>query len=126
MSARISDYRGTVIPADNPAMLPWRNLLRTLATRFPPGTRVRHVEGRTGTVVRDHAAHVPGAHLGEASTVCLSGDLLSSLAEAMVFVSWDNGSEITWRMWVPATSVTLAGESTANRPSNTATVGSSR
>jgi hypothetical protein len=126
MSSRTTAYRGTVIPADDPAMLPWRNLLHTLADRFPVGARVQHTSGRAGTVARDHAAHVPGAHLGEATAVCLSGDLATTQAVARVFVSWDNEVDLPWRVWVPATAVSMVGTLTRNRPGNTATVENSR
>ena len=116
MSARTLDYQG-YDAGTRPHDSERRHHLLVLAAQFPQGSRVAHVAGREGTVVPDQPVHVPGAYY--ATTVCLGGEFHHI---PMVFVSWDNDADLTWRAWVPVAKLRSRPEATVNRPGNRATV----
>ncbi|WP_426568166.1 hypothetical protein [Streptomyces canus] len=122
MSARTLDYRGTVVP-DQWAWRQLRDRLGALAEQYPVGLRVTHACGRQGTVALDQPDHVPGLFLGGPVTVCLTGEWHE---QPMVFAHWDNDSEITWGVWVPADLVRRGGAPAVNRPGNKARIGGRR
>ncbi|GAB2714822.1 hypothetical protein [Streptomyces bullii] len=122
MSARTLDVRGSVV-GDGPQYELARTQLLALADQFPVGSRVRHVCGREGTVALDQPGHVPGLHFGHPTAVCLMGRWLDT---PMVFVTWDNEYDLTWRVWVPVSKIRRGAAPAVNRPGNKARIGGRR
>lgn len=120
--ARSLDYRGTVVP-DQWDWKQIRDRLSVLAQDYPAGLRVVHACGREGTIALDQPDHVPGAFLGEPTTVCLVGEWHD---QPMVFVSWDNEFEFVWSVWVPVAKIRTGRAPAANRPGNKARIGDRR
>jgi hypothetical protein len=122
MTARTLDYRGSVV-GHSPQYEFARAQLLSLADQFPVGSRVRHVCGRGGTVALDQPGHVPGLHIGSPTAVCLTGEWFE---EPMVFVTWDNEYDLTWRVWVPVAKIRRGSAPAVNRPGNKARIGGRR
>ncbi|MFF9097624.1 hypothetical protein ACF1AX_31440 [Streptomyces sp. NPDC014802] len=121
MSARIPGPHGHTVE-DGWLSDMSRRELRDLADQFPAGARIRHACGREGTVALDQVAHIPGAHLGAPSSVCLRAED----GEPMVFAHWDNDQGFNWGVWVPVAQVRHGSAPALNRPGNTAWIGGRR
>ncbi|EST24492.1 hypothetical protein [Streptomyces roseochromogenus] len=119
MSAHTLDYRGTVVPEEDPVWEQVRAQLISLAEQYPVGLRVVHACGRQGTVTLDQAEHVPGLFNGKPAAVCLTGEW----REPMVFAHWENEAELTWGVWVPVASIRRGTAPVANRPGNKSRIG---
>jgi hypothetical protein len=122
MNARTLAYRGRVVPTGHE----WwevRDRLQALAQQFPVGSRVVHVGGRGGTVALDQAEHVPGMFDGGVTAVCLGGEWHDV---PMVFATWDNEYDLTWRVWVPVAKLRRGTAPAVNRPGNRARIGGRR
>ncbi|MET7477948.1 hypothetical protein ABZT17_26775 [Streptomyces sp. NPDC005648] len=123
MTKSTHDYRGTVVDQERRQADPFRVRLTDLADQYPVGARIVHACGRQGTVALDEPPHVPGLFSGKPSAVCLAGEYFE---RPMVFATWENEHEFTWRVWVPVSKVRLGKAPAINRPGNKARIGGRR